>query len=263
VLGCNAASNKTPTANYALDDTFLTLFQSTGTTQKVGWIEVTTVTSGAFQYWMGVNASRFVIATHAGGIPYVCHGGVLSYQGDINTGTTNVFLMAGLTTSNAVTNGSWGVSAATATPTCNVRTSREPGALQAARLTWWCFDVDGPSGSNNQANQSRFGRPGQGNSLYYAEPYIVFPAWLHGGSYPTDSVNGVARANFATLPEAVVFLPGGDNTLTRTIGPPLGEVVTISGTSYTSLGVIAVPATTTNSAYLQGTPHILIDGSQF
>lgn len=266
VPGCDASTNKTPTANYAFSDSFQTLFQAAAAGQIVGWIELTVLTSSGFNYWIGVNANRFVFFSNASGVVDLCYGGYAAYQGDVAASNKPVFLVASLQTSSSTTSGSWTISNASATPTANARVSRDIGAPATAGTAWFCFDVDAPSRSPNTTNQ-HFGGPGAGPLVYYTEPYMVFPAWLHGAIYPTLSATSIlnGRACFATLPEAVVkpAPTAGAVTFDRTMGPFIGEQVTVGGTTYTAVGQIQTASTTTNNGESFSAPYLLIDGSQF
>jgi hypothetical protein len=255
--GGDCSSSVTVTANYGNTDSFVSHFQTANATQSVAWIEIPVSASG-FNYWVGATASIFLMATNAAGLWYAGVAGKVNYQGDLNTSVTPVFLAAS-TSAGTTVSGSWN-SAASSSNGANsqVRVSREPGAVTAAAAL--CFFYDGvvQSGQHTSASGGFYGGPGAGAHKYYQNTFVTFPTWFHGWGTGSTMAAGYLRSNFATLPDTVLFInPTAPNSITRANFPNIGETVTVSGASYTCLGIVQM-ANITTSAGSRGAPCALL-----
>lgn len=267
--GTVGTSGVTPSANYAFTDSFVSHFQAQGVGQSVGWVELLCSGSG-FNYWLGVNANRWVFMSNSSGIYNVCMGGQLAYAGDLLTSVGNaaVFLLGNSLTVSTTT-GSWAVASAGAQQI--VRTSREVGTSGTSLVGAFAWQVMGPmvaGGEVTAATEGAFyGGPGANPShKFFQASMLAFPAWLH----PTtnDMSNLVGRSNYATIPEALVFMRNDltVNTLgptTKASFPNIGELATAGGVTYTSTGQIQAPSTIASTGMIGTGASLWIDGSQF
>lgn len=266
--GVTATSSTTPTANYAVSDSFVAHFQATGAGQSVGWVEMACSASG-FNYWLGVNANRMVFMNNSSGQYNVFYGGQLAYAGDLQTSAGNaaVFII-GNTLSSTTSNGSWTVASAGANAIARV--SRDPNNIVSTTgaFTW---SVEGAMWSGGQAtattNPAAYAGPGAGAHKYHQAAMVVFPAWLQPGG-TGDGSNGALRGNFATLPEALVFMrPDATinvlNATSKALFPNLGETATASGVTYTCTGQIQTHSIISNSGFNGAAAALFFDGTQF
>ena len=255
--GGDCTASVTVTANYANTDSFVSHFQSVGASQSVAWIEIPVNASG-FNYWVGATASIFLMATSPAGLWYAGVAGKVAYQGDLNTSVTSVFLAAS-TTSGSTVSGSWTANAGSSNSNnSQVRVSREPGAVTATSAL--CFFYDGvvQSGQHTSASGGFYGGPGAGPHKYYQNTFVTFPTWFHGWGAGSTMQAGYLRSNFATLADTVLFInPTAPNAITRGNFPNIGETVTVSGASYTCLGIVQIANVTTSNG-TRGAPCALL-----
>ena len=226
--------SQTVTANEAVDDSYLALFQSLGSGQKVGWVDITVNASGYF-YLLGANDDCFFVATMSGGTVY---GGVfcqlVGFLGDFGTGSggASVLLLA-CNTSTTAGSGSWSPSTSI---WGNGRMSRMPNVTGVSGT----FQVATSGSFPFATSTDPFGHLGSTRHNFYRS-YPLFPAYLHGtGSSTWDS----GRALIAALPDLYVTPSNGSTTSTNCPAP--GDEIEADGTAMTFVCPMHWSAGTTN-----------------
>lgn len=249
--GNNGGVAITPTANYAISDSFVAHFQAQANGQAVGWVNIPVGASG-FDYWLGANATKVFYANNSSGVPAHVVLGRIEYLGT-SGGSTACFLLASVLTTST-TNGSWTMSASSCVS--NVRTSREP--LNTVSTTTAFVFMPQPLVPLAGA-QEIAGRVGINHQ--WLSPYIVFPVYLHGQGTST-SVIAAARGLLSTLSE-FICTPVVDTSSTAAPQrvPALGDEVTAGGVTYLSLGVSSLLSAGTNNQVCG--VGLLVDESQF
>lgn len=249
--GNNGGVAITPTANYAVSDSFVAHFQAQANGQTVGWVGIPVGISG-FDYWLGANATKVFYANNVAGAPAHVVLGRIEYLGTSGGSTACFLLASGITSSS--TNGSWTMSASSCAAT--VRVSREP--LIAVSTTVAFVYTPNPlvPMSGNVAAMGAVGTIHQ-----WLSPYVIFPVYLHGqGS--TTSILAAGRGLLSTLSEFVCSIVVDTSVSgARASVPALGDEVTASGVTYLSLGVSGLLSSGTNNQVC-GT-GLLVNESQF
>jgi hypothetical protein len=249
VPGCTGAI--TPTANNAIDDTYVALYQAAGASQKVGFIEIPVGASG-FDYWVGANDTTFFYMNNVGGYQsslkngHFFVGGHWSWQGDKNTTVAALALYMMARNVGTDDDCSWAGSTSAAYP---VRTSREPGCTVAATTAFaWRpgsrFMLNGALGAD-------WGFTSAANHNAYSTRYVA-QAYVHGAASNTWRLDAYASA---TLPGIYVI----DNwTGSHFVGAILGERLTAGGLTLITLGSPQNGVTNTNTQ-----PALFIDDGLF
>jgi hypothetical protein len=213
-----------PTANYAISDSFVVLFQTQGASATVGWVNIPLVGS-SFYYWMGGNNSNFIYFNNVGGVGHWVIAGELEFLGAVGGGGESAVYLAGrmLSTDNDV---SWTFAAASAG--ANVRCSREPFST-AAVSGGFCY-LMGPSAVFIGASSSPTGGGDQSTAHKWFTGWVWYPVYLHGLGGVTISVN---RGLLATMSSLVMYDYSG--TPASPSNPP-GGVLTLNGQTFVVIG---------------------------
>jgi len=207
----------TPTVNYAVSESFLTIFQAVGVGQLVGWVSIPTPAAG-FSYVTGVRAggtgqSLVVIGTVSAG---VSHWGMLGRLTNVfaeGGGASIVFLAS--RSSGADDDNSWSGAGA--------RTSREPQSTASVTIAF-AFRV---AQSWPPSNVAELGGSAA-NVHKWITKMVASPSVLHGEG--AASAFSAIRTHLGVIKDSIVF------SIAASTSADQGNTVTVGSTVYTVLG---------------------------
>jgi len=226
--GVQSNTAQTPNANDSVtgteDANDVTIFQATGTTSKVGWVEIT-VSAGGFNYVAGANDDEVILSTSPSRVNWV-HAGRVPAADNFTPDTTIVFL-GGRATTTLNQNVSWTIVAGTSLG--NYRVSREPNQGANALTGAFAAQIDSIQKSNEVA-AAWGGQPGTAHK--WLTNMVAYQAYLHGGV--GSAQNAAIRSHLCKLSSLAVA--GHDTHTILETGLAVGDTVTVDGTTYYILG---------------------------
>ncbi len=213
--GNQSGTAQTPTANYTFSESFLTLFQTQGTSASVGWVNIPCSAAG-FTYWVGATTTTALLANNSGGNSHWCYAGLQEYLAAAG-GAGAVFLAGRMNATNDDV--SWTFLSASSAG--NARSSREP-LTTTSTAGAFCFGI---GHSSPQGTQADLGGSLTANHKWHTV-LVASPAFLHGVASSGDWTG--PRSHLARISELIVF--------EGITAPTIGDTLTISGVTYIILG---------------------------